>query len=523
MSAPREIELKLEVPADRLSRLTGSALLRDTAVSGRKPASLVSVYFDTDNRKLRQKGLSLRVRRIGRRLVQTVKRENGAGASLFARDEWEHDIHTRQPDLDAARDTALAPLLKKKLRRSLKPVFETRVRRKIFDIHSGDSRVELSIDRGTIEAGRRSSPICELELELKQGEPADLFKLAKMLAQDAPLRLAVKSKADRGYALLTAGKPQAVKAGPIALPPDADAQSAFQAVAEACLHQLVANQPLMLDGDPEGLHQMRVALRRLRAAIALFPDLLGDPQTNALKAELKWITGELGPARELEIFLTRVMKPAADRTPRAAEMAVLSRELRRRRKDALARARIAVDSERFGALVLDIAAWIETGDWTHNPDDLVRLLRQRPIAQAAADQLQRRRKKIVKRGKHLDDLDAPHRHRLRIHVKKLRYAAEFFAGAFPRRKSKERWEDFVAALERLQDALGDINDIQVHEHLSEQFINSAKADGKPRSVRAEKAFAAGRLSGREEARLAPMMEEAKRAYAAFAKAKRFWA
>src|SRR6266545_5761999 len=115
MSPPREIELKLDVPIHSLPRLNGSSLLKGAAASARKPASVVSVYFDTDKLKLRHKGLSLRVRRIGRRHVQTIKQENGASATLFARNEWEHDTRATQPDLDAARGTALGPLLSKKL------------------------------------------------------------------------------------------------------------------------------------------------------------------------------------------------------------------------------------------------------------------------------------------------------------------------------------------------------------------------------------------------------------------------
>lgn len=337
MSPPREIELKLDVPIHSLRRLNGSSLLKGAAASARKPASIVSVYFDTDKLKLRHKGLSLRVRRIGRHLRQTIKQENGAGAALFARNEWEQDVGAKRPDLDAARDTALAPLLSKKLGERLKPVFETSVRRKVFQIKSGASEVELSIDKGKVEAGRQSAPLCEVELELKQGQAADLFKLAKTLAQEVPVQLAVKSKADRGYALITAERPAAARAVPVALLPDADMQSALQAIAGACLHQLVANQPVMLDGDPESLHQMRVALRRSRAALSLFSAVLTDAQTDALKAELKWIMGELGPARELEVFLKRVVKPVADR--KGPGIAVLARELGRRREDAFSRAR----------------------------------------------------------------------------------------------------------------------------------------------------------------------------------------
>lgn len=521
MSPPREIELKLEVPARDLPRLIASPLLKCATTPATKAASLVSVYYDTEKRKLRQHGLSLRVRRIGRRLVQTVKQEHNGNVALFARGEWEHDVHGEQPDLDAARNTPLAPLLNKKLRRGLKAVFETRVRRKVFRLQSGESEIELSIDKGQVEAGRKSSPLCEVELELRQGQAVDLFKLAKTLAHELPVHLAVKSKADRGYALLTAEKADAIKAAPVRLAPDADVQSAFRIIARACLHQLVANQSVMLAGDAEGLHQMRVALRRLRAVISLFSDMLADPQTEALKGEFKWVTAELGPAREFEVFLKRVVKPVVDRE-REPGITLVSRELRQKREHALARARGAVNSRRFRDLALDTVAWIETGDWRRKPDDAAGMLRERPVAAVAVEQLRRRWKKILKSGKRLNELDPERRHRLRIQAKKLRYAAEFFATVFPCKKCMRRRKVFVAHLEQLQDALGDLNDIAVNGKLSRQLVDGEGSATIRRGGRTKKAFAVGRLSGREEARITPVLSEAERAYAAFVKSKPFW-
>jgi inorganic triphosphatase YgiF len=522
MSQPREVELKLEVPIDSISRLTRSALLQAVGKRPSKPATLVSVYFDTEKLKLRDKGLSLRVRRVGRRHLQTIKQESGESGALFDRNEWEHEIAGRQPDLAAARDASPQPMFSKKLGRGLKPVFETRVRRTVYPIHSGDSEIELSIDKGKVEAGRLSSPLCEVELELKRGESAELFKLARTLAQDVPVQLAIRSKAERGYALLAGARHEVVKAAPVTLTPDRSRQAAFQAIARASLRQLVANQPAMLGGDAEGLHQMRVALRRLRAAISLFADMLLDPQSEAMKAEFKWISGELAPARALDVFIKRVVKPVADDKPNGPGVAVLAKELQQTRNEAFSRAQAAVESARLRGLVLDTAAWIEAGDWVRNADHLVRLLRERPIAAAAAEELKRRWKKLVKRGAQLDRLDPQRRHKMRIQAKKLRYAAEFFAGAFPGKKATQRRKRFVGILESLQDALGDLNDIAVHEELTERFVESQDGSGKQHGGRAKKAFAAGRLSGREEARIASTLKNANRAYRSFAEAKPFW-
>ena len=167
------------------------------------------------------------------------------------------------------------------------------------------------------------------------------------------------------------------------------------------------------------------------------------------------------------------------------------------------------------------AAWIETGDWTRNPDDAAGMLRQRRFAAVAAEQLRRQWKKILKSGKHLDRLDPQHRHKLRIQAKLLRYAAEFFAPAFPRKKSMRRRKNFVASLQQLQDALGELNDIAVNEKLLKQLGNSENVGAKRHGGRTRKALV-GRLSGREEARITLLLMAAERAFAAFAKAKPFW-
>jgi len=521
MPPAREVELKLEVPADSLNRLARSSLLQAARKKPSKPATLVSIYFDTDKLKLRNNGLSLQVRRVGHRHVQTIKHENGASAS-FGRNEWEHQIAGRQPELDVTKDPALRPVFSKGVRRGLKPIFETRVRRRVYPIRSGASEIELTVDRGKVEAGGQSAPLCELELGLKRGETAELFKLARVLAEEVPVQLAVKSEAERGYALVAGEEPQAVKAAPVALTPDWSRQAAFQAIAGACLRQLVANKPATLRGDPEGVHQMRVALRRLRAAISLFADMLLDPQTEEMKAQFKWITQELGPARELHVFISRVVKPIAHGKPNGPGVAVLAKDVQQRREEAFARACSAIESARFRRLVLDTACWIEAGDWTGNPDDLTRMLREQPIVGAAADELRRRWRKILKAGARLSELDPERRHRMRLQAKKLRYASEFFAGAFPGKKAARRRRRFVAGLEKLQDALGELNDIAVHAGLTERLVDGSDVRDKQREGRAKKAFAAGRLSGHEEARIASVLKDSERAYRGFTKAKPFW-
>jgi triphosphatase len=519
MSAPHETELKLELPAKSAEHVG-----RNTAIKAARARSrtkkITSVYFDTGNFKLRKSGFTLRVRQENRRRVQTVKQE-GARAALLARNEWEQPIRGIHPDLKAARETGLKRLLTKKLARRLRPVFETAVRRTTYPLRNNQCEIELSVDKGKVAAGRKSSALCEMELELKRGTTADIFALAQSLAEDLPVQLSVRTKAERGYQLLE-GKELPVKALPVPLKPESSAQTALQVAARACLHQIIANRPLIRVGKPEGLHQTRVAVRRLRTVLSLFSPMLVDIETSELKAELRWLSGELASARELDVFIARVVKPLADGQRNKPGLAGLIKELRQRRNAAYARVHSSINSFRFRQLMLAVASWIEIGRWTRNGNELAHAHRRQMITKTAADELQRRRKKILKRGAHLKAISPESRHKMRIQAKKVRYASEFFADAFPGKKSAKRRADFIAALEKLQDALGELNDIGVHGELSAGLAQEKNGNGSQRKVRARKAFAAGRLSGHEEARMQSALQEADRSFQVFARVKPFW-
>jgi inorganic triphosphatase YgiF len=509
----KEIEVKLELAPATLLSLKKIPLFQ-TIKAAPKRASQVSVYFDTDKHNLRQKGLMLRVRREGRRYTQTIKSTTNSG--LFERDEWETEIAGREPDLNQANGAVPRPLLSKKVRRRLKPLFETRVRRTVYPVVDGERAIALAVDRGTIETGTRSQRLCEIEIELERGTPGVLFDVARELTLALPARLAVKSKSERGYEIVDGEQELPVKAAPVDLPVGASTRNAFQTIGLVCLKQVINNEAALIKGDPEGVHQMRVGLRRLRAAMSLFAVLLRDPQTEAIKTELKWLAGELGPARELEVLVNRVVAPMNRRGRRWRGMPLLSQEFAERRDVALKCARGAVQSVRFRVLTVDIAAWLQAGLWTNPQDDLVRDQGNLPIAMFASEQLARRWRKIRKRGRVLGRLDARSRHALRIQTKKLRYAAEFFATLFTTKRAVKRRKQFLSALERLLDGLGDLNDISVHaKRIAAMGIRHRRA--KPSRV-----FAAGLLTGREDARMEAAIITTIEAYAELVKVKPFW-
>ena len=313
----KEIELKLAFdPADAEALFAHPFLARIPTAP--KKRELISVYYDTDDDALRREGVFLRVRSTGEGYVQTIKTARGEGEFL-ERDEWECRLATHAPNLAAAAGTALAPLLSGEVRAGLRPRFQTRFRREAYRIEDGRTEIELAVDQGEITAGVKSALVSELELELKSGERQALFSLARTLVQSLPLTLGVKTKAERGFELLDGGDHGVEKARAVEISPDETCAEAFRIIARNCLRQILVNLPAIRARRPEALHQMRIGVRRLRAAISLFDDVIAGEQGQHVRNVLKWVGRELGPARDLDVFVADILEPQRALHPRDPE------------------------------------------------------------------------------------------------------------------------------------------------------------------------------------------------------------
>lgn len=479
-----EIELKLDLAPAAVAALKTAGLLPGSPPAVRQR----SIYFDTPDHDLAAAGLSLRIRQTAEKRIQTVKEATSKAAGLFARPEWEKPVAADRPDLD---DTPLPARLGAKAR-ALAPAFTVSVRRRTWLIDEAGARIELVIDQGAILAAGRRIPVSECELELEAGPPAALFSLARRLNDAAPLALGVTTKAERGYRLLAAAA-AAYKAEPVALDEGMTAGQAFQAVALSCIRQFRLNEDLVLaTRGPEPLHQARVALRRLRSAFSIHRALL-DEDAAALRDGLKWLAATLGEARDLDVLL--------DRAPDGPLLA----QIRAAREAAHDRAAAALGSPRARTLMLDLAAWLHHGDWLTDPR--TRAARDAPARLFASSALARYRRKVVRAGSGLATMEDEARHALRKDAKKLRYAADFFAPLFAEEAVSKRRRRFAAALEDLQDQLGDLNDLSAAPALLDRIgIDAAPARAALVPQHARK----------------PLLKAASRAYRNLAAAKRFW-
>ncbi|MGH6826031.1 CHAD domain-containing protein [Methyloceanibacter sp.] len=499
---PREFELKLEFDPADLAAIEAHPLLAGLRLDRQ---TLVTVYYDTDTLALHEAGLCLRVRNTGKGYVQTIKSMNGM-AELFDRPEWERQVSGPRPELDLAAGTPLEKLLKDGMGERLRPVFQTSIERGVYHVASGGSEIEVAIDRGAIETERRQAPVHEVELELKRGDPAELFRLARSLVATVPLRLAVKTKAERGYELAGDAAPGAEKAGRVDLDGNLTCQQAFRAVGQSCLRQIIANEPGTCAGDAQSLHQMRIGLRRLRAAIVAFEKIAADAEQDRIKDELKWITNELGLARDLDVFEADILRPMSATHGDDARLTEARRAFTAARVKAYKAAVQSVRSDRFRKALLEIAEWIEAGPWMRDRD--LRKLREGAIAEHAAELLSHGRKRIRENGADLRALDVKKRHKLRIRAKNLRYAVEFFAGVFPGEENAKRRDAALAALKELQDQLGALNDLAQREALIENGHELGKQ--------------AHGLLKPKEADVDQLLDRAQKAHADFAKVKSFW-
>lgn len=450
----REIELKFLLPPEAAS--LALAELKALRAGDGAVRQLDATYFDTPDHALRRAGYGLRVRDGEGGRKQTLKSASAGG--VFSRGEWETRVEGPGPDRDALALTPAAAMLQDQ---PLAPVFTTHVERVVRLVQVGEASIETALDRGELSAADRRAPVCELELELKAGPPSALFDLARTLARRVPLRLSLVSKAERGYGLAAGEEGLAPRRHAPGLSPGATVGEALQALGRADLGHLCAALEALRDRpEAEGVHQARVATRRLRALLKIFRPLAKGEAAGRLDADLSWLAGEFDTARDLDVFVGEVWGGAASGAAFTGKEA-FERGLKAAHANAYLRMEAALESPRARAVLLDAAAWLEAGDWTTDPG--LAEIREGSAKAYAAEVLHDRRKAVKKRARHFDDFDAEARHRLRLKGKTLRYAAEDLAPLFP--EHAERADRFIRAAKTAQDTLGALNDRTVREGL----------------------------------------------------------
>jgi CHAD domain-containing protein len=362
--------------------------------------------------------------------------------------------------------------------------------------------VEVTFARGESATGYLREEIDEVESTAT--DAAALFGVVRRLTADAFMRQRLGGES--GLDGLMAHEVQAVK-----IPGDLAAGEGFAQVARSCLTQVSTNAQLLRRGsNREALHQLRVGVRRLRAAFATFEPILPRDGLDRWKTETKWLAGELNAARNLDVFIDYVARSTKADALDDPMLAAFVDRLILAQAMAYDVALAAIDSKRFAILLPDFTEWIEVAAGRRE-DAVGATLRDGDASVLAAQALKRLHRQLRKTGKHLAKLDPAGRHEVRIKAKKLRYAAEFFSKTFGKNE-KKRHSRFISSLARLQGALGELNDMAT----ARQYALAVAGDN------AALAFRAGQIVGRRNSDEPRLLGKAVWAYEQWSKAKLFW-
>lgn len=456
-SAPVETELKLVVPPDRLAEVAAAPVVERFARNRGTVRLLRAVYYDTADRALWRAGFTLRVRRQGSGHTLTVKSTGPAGGDMLSRREWEAPVAGPDPDLSAIAVDLPAAFHEALGEAAPEPLFATQVRRRVRRLDPPGAAIEMAVDEGEVVAGSARAPVSEIELELLSGRAEALFETGLGLLEVGPADISFRSKAARGFDLALGAAPPWTKTGRTPIDPRAPLDEAFAAMLGAALRHLIENKEAAVHGgDPEGVHQLRVALRRLRSILRIVARATGADAVAGFGADARWLASAAGDARNWDVFLTETLPPIEAACAGPEGFVELRRAAEERRARGYGEVRAALADIRAQRFQLALAAWIERRGWrTGGAPGAIETLAT-PASDHAGRVLAGLDRKVLKRGRRFGRLTAEERHELRLAVKKLRYATDFL---LPLCASGKRMAAYARGLSRLQDGLGRFNDM----------------------------------------------------------------
>lgn len=474
-----EIELKFLVDEPVVRQLRSRARTLKLADGAARTRTLRSIYLDTSDHALKKGGIALRLRRDGRRWTQTVKLERTLHGGLAQSSEAESPAPGGRASVEAIPDPGVRERVLQCVNGSpLEPVCETVMRRTAVQLSRDEgTRAELAIDVGEIHAGDRSAPLREAEIELIEGNPRGLFDIAQALLPDDGWRFSRMSKGARGYLLAEEGRIDPVlaprNAEPVALEPAQTVEQAARDILRECFDQIAVNVAVVqtLD-DPEGPHQLRIGLRRLRSAFSIFRSVFACPEMSRLQNETRWLGREVGRVRDLDVVLIDIVQREAAAYPDEKSLLALAERLAPAAASLRQRLRETLAHTRVQRLLIDLARFTETRGWLpHDFDQSERLAR--PVVDFARQAINQRWKTVARRTGEIDTLETVERHDLRKELKKLRYVVEFLTPLYPQR----RVGPFVKRLKKLQTIFGELNDAtMVQAMFAEPALSSADCE-----------------------------------------------
>ncbi|SNR95975.1 adenylate cyclase [Methylobacillus rhizosphaerae] len=440
---PNEIELKLRIAKEDIPRLRRHPAILRNLTEKALTRRLVSTYYDTEDLQLLDRLISLRVRRMSGGWFQAVKAAGHSLAGLHQRLEWEDIISKGEPDYTKIIDPSLTPIFDNPaLREALKPIFTTDMQRTEWQLAYQGSHIELSLDNGQLIAGQASEDMTEIELELKHGEIKHLFALALELQADIPLTIENISKAQRGYAYYRHFPLKTSKARSISIHPADSPATTFEQAGWECLRHLQSNQQSAMQGtDSEGVHQMRIALRRLRTVLRTFA--IEDAY---IETELDWLDTLLAKVRDLDVLQHDTLPQLKLGTK---PLSAIQSIVKQRHKRACSKLRTGLKHPRYQHLLLTLGNLVATGLPAHD----------KSLKKTVKSRLAHLHKTLLKSGRKFRRLSAEERHNVRRHARQLRDTVELFRETYPDKKKSKQAALLSTTLKQMQILSGNLNDL----------------------------------------------------------------
>lgn len=293
------------------------------------------------------------------------------------------------------------------------------------------------------------------------------------------------------------------------------AQTAEQAARDVlleCLAQITTNVTVVIHlDDPEGPHQLRIGLRRLRSVFSVFRPVLQCEEMRRLSGEARWLGQEVGNLRDPDVIASDMLDPEAQLYPEELGFQVLAESLRHLTQERRRHLRAILVGDRARAFLVDTARFIEMRGWL-DPLDIAQTQRlATPVKKLAIRALDTRWKKVIRHTGRLETLTGEERHELRKDLKKLRYPAEIFSSLFPARRTTP----YLTALKKLQGIFGDLNDAATLKSMFTGTELSATTD-----ISAQRAM--GWMIGASQARARSAWAGAQSSWRELAKKRHFW-
>ncbi|TQV87688.1 CYTH and CHAD domain-containing protein [Aliikangiella coralliicola] len=451
-----ELELKLAATPEKINKIRELDFPGAESQSPWQTQRLNNTYFDTENFKLREMAIGMRIRQIGDKYIQTVKSSGKAIGGLHQRNEDEIELQSNELDITQITEPYLQILIEEANEEDgeFKPSFNTNFDRTSCLLTFSDStKIEVSLDIGQITADEHSVEICEVELELYEGSAEYLFAIGRYLIKELDLTLYNASKARRGYSLCEKLPPDYYRMQVTELSQGIESELAFEQI---CFSALKHWQYYELFLNKENAHsavlEMYRALIYLHHMYMVFGGLIPRQATLDLRNNWGWLAEAMRPivdAAKHKRYLMRYLKQKADWDLVEEQQKKIESEV----KQAIEEFKSLLATPRYNLMMLNMSQWLYFKEWRDFIPEKEQDNLKTPIIDFARKQLEHMLKELKRDLGPKVELSPREYFKLIAKIRRALDTGLFFGGLFDSQKRlayRKPWVDILDGIRELQ-------------------------------------------------------------------------